>query len=297
MTSLAQSIRNGLLAVLLGCLAVPAMAEPEKPGSRTWIERPWEFRYVLIVKSPHDYLLTKKFSRDQIEKYQATREHDPDIAFPLSVSIPTDPEQDFAEDKAIGAILINFNEQGEVTSAYDWPHQLVGRLNRIRRLILASGDGPQDIQFRIGRWYTGRSDAEFDYVPAICSMVDMDERYKKGFAAKSYSVDGNFGCREWGYYLQNPQIPYIDVTSYGSDKSTYIRPVTGWGRFDVPPKPVIGKHGDVWVCLHECPNGEAPGIIPNIRLWAARNGWPEPRPPKRQPLFPDREFKPGQLLD
>jgi len=46
-----------------------------------------------------------------------------------------------------------------------------------------------------------------------------------------------------------------------------------------------------------CPNGEAPGIILNIRLWAARNGWPEPRPPKKQPMFPDREFKHGELLD
>lgn len=297
MTSLAQSMRNGLLAVLLGCLAVPAMAEPEKPGSRTWIERPWEFRYVLVIESPAHYERWHKLYEKELAGSDARNSINLESIFPLSVSIPTDPEQDFAEDKAIGAILINFNEQGEVTSAYDWPHKLVGRLNRIHRLILASGDGPQDIQFRIGRWYTGRSDAEFDYVPAICSMVDMDERYKKGFAAKSYSVDGNFGCREWGYYLQNPQIPYINVTSYGSDKSTYIRPVTGWGRFDVPPKPVIGKHGDVWVCLHECPNGETPGIIPNIRLWAARNGWPEPRPPKKQPMFPDREFKHGELLD
>lgn len=297
MKSDAKSLQRSLLALLLGCLAISSMAEPEKPGSRTWIERAWEFRYVLIVKSPHDYALSKKVGQELSEKYQAAYEHAPDIAFPLSISLSTDPEHYRGVDKAIGAILINFDENGKVISAYNWPHELHGRLNRIYRLILASGDSPQDIQFWLGKWYTGRSDTEIEYIPAICSMEDMDERYKEGFSAKSYSVDGNFGCREWGYYLQNPQIPYIDVTSYGSDNSTYIRPVTGWGRFDVPPKPVIGKHGDVWVCLHECPNGEAPGIIPNIRLWAARNGWPEPKPPKHQPMFTDRGTKRGESND
>lgn len=128
-------------------------------------------------------------------------------------------------------------------------------------------------------------------------MEDMDTRYKRGFSAKEYSVDGNFGCREWGYYLQNNEIPYIDVTSYGKDKTTYIRPVIGWGRFDVPPKPIIGKHGKVWVCLHECPDGDAPGIIPNIKVWAKKHGWPVPKQPVKQPMFPDSQFKPGELVD
>ena len=46
-----------------------------------------------------------------------------------------------------------------------------------------------------------------------------------------------------------------------------------------------------------CPNGEAPGIIPDIKLWAARNGWPVPKRPKKQPMFFDREYKPGEFID
>ncbi|MCE1239527.1 MAG: hypothetical protein LWW83_06380 [Azonexaceae bacterium] len=283
--------------LLLSCLATVVMAAPEKPGDKTWIDRPWEFRYVLLVESPHEYELGHDLAKKWIDEYRAENNQTLEAIFPLTTAILTGPEDHRGNDKAIGSVLISFNEQGEVLSHYDWPHKLHGRLNRIYSLVLASGDGPQDIQFRIGKWYTGRSDTEIEYVPAICTLADLDERYKKGFSAKSYSVDGNFGCREWGYYLQNPQIPYIDVTSYGSDKSTYIRPVIGWGRFDTPPKPVIGKHGSAWVCLHECPNSEAPGIIPDIKLWAARNGWPVPKPPKKQPMFPDRQYKRGELVD
>ncbi|WP_434516299.1 hypothetical protein AB6Q56_06615 [Dechloromonas sp. ARDL1] len=122
----------------------------------------------------------------------------------------------------------------------------------------------------------------------------------KGFKPSSLSTGGSFGCREWSYYLQSDKHPYIDVTSYGKDQFgpySYIRPILGWGRFDIPPKPVIGKHGKVWVCLHECPNGEAPGIIPDIKAWAKANNWPVPKPPKKQPMFPDREFKRGEFID
>lgn len=297
MKSLVNYFRNSLVAALLGGLALSAMAEQEKPGYRIWIERPWEFRYVLAIQSPDTYALRQRLGKKRLSDLRAGAVQAVEAIFPLTIDIVTDLEGYRGDDKAVGAVLIGFNEKGAVLSRYDWSHHLYGRLTRIRELVLTHGDGAQDLQFHLGYWYTGRSDEEFDYIPAICSLDDEDRRYKKGYFADSLDRVGNFGCREWGYYLQNPQIPYIDVTSYGSDKSTYIRPVTGWGRFDVPPKPVIGKHGDVWVCLHECPNGEEPGIIPNIKLWAARNGWPEPRAPKRQPMFPDREFKRGELLD
>ena len=41
----------------------------------------------------------------------------------------------------------------------------------------------------------------------------------KGRCQKGYTADigqGNFGCREWGYYLKSEQHPYIDITSYGN---------------------------------------------------------------------------------
>lgn len=292
-----------LLFTVLFCAASSvAYSENETPGSRTWIERAWEFRYVMRIESPDDYEGWRKLTLRQISENDTRYAVNLDAIFPLNTSIITDLDEDtYKDDRAIATVLITFNKQAEVTSSYNWPHKLTGRLSRINDLVLASGNGPQDILFDLGYWYTGRSDAEIEYIPAICSHTNRDDkRYKKGFSAKSYSKNGNFGCREWGYYLQSDKHPYIDVTSYGKDKYgpfSYIRPVIGWGRFDVPPKPVIGKHGKVWVCLHECPNGEAPGIIPDIKAWAKANNWPVPKPPKKQPMFPDREFKRGEFVD
>lgn len=291
-----------LFAVLLHSASSVAYSENETPASRTWIERPWEFRYVIKIESPYDYERRRKFGQSQLDKGDVNVTQDLEQIFPLNTSIITDLDEDaYKDDRAIATVLITFNKQAEVTSPYDWPYKLKGHLNRIRNLVLAPGNKPQDMQFDIGIWYTGRSDAEIEYIPAICSHTNGDdERYKKGFSAKSYSKNGNFGCREWGYYLQSDKHPYIDVTSYGKDKYgpfSYIRPVIGWGRFDTPPKPVIGKHGKTWVCLHECPNSEAPGIIPDITAWAKANNWPVPKPPKRQPMFPDREFKRGEFID
>lgn len=291
-----------LFAVLFCTASSVAYSENEAPASRTWIERPWEFRYVIKIESPYDYERWRKFGQKELEKSDVNVTQDLEPIFPLTTSILTDPEEGArGRDRAIGTVLVTFNQNAEVTSPYSWPHKLSGRLNRIRNLVLAPGNHPQDMQFLLGEWYTGRSDAEIAYIPAICSMTHGDdERYKKGFFAKSTYPDGNFGCREWGYYLQSDKHPYIDVTSYGKDQFgpfSYIRPVIGWGRFDVPPKPVIGKHGKVWVCLHECPNGEAPGIILDIKAWAKANGWPVPKPPKKQPMFPDRDFKRGEFID
>lgn len=286
------------IPLLLAYLSSSTMAASNEDPSRIWIGRPWEFRYIMRIESPHDYERWHEFGQKELNKHDVNAYQDLEPIFPLTASISTDLEEGALKgDRAIGAVLITFNEQAEVTSTYTWPHKLIGHLNRIRDLVLAPGNGPLDMQFLLGKWYTGRSDAEIEYIPAICSMEDMDERYKKGFSAKSYSTDGNFGCREWGYYLQNDKIPYIDITSYAKDKSTYIRPVIGWGRFDVPPKPVIGKHGKVWVCLHECPNSEAPGIIPDIAVWAKKHGWPLPKPPKKLPMFPDKEHKRGEFID
>lgn len=108
------------------------------------------------------------------------------------------------------------------------------------------------------------------------------------------------GCREWGYQMYDSARPYIDVTNYragAKPKDLYIRNFIGWGRFE-DRKPVIGMNEGHWYCLHDCPKGEAPGRIQNIRLWAARNGWAAPTPPKGLPRFKDstreRDFEEGE---
>jgi hypothetical protein len=88
--------------------------------------------------------------------------------------------------------------------------------------------------------------------------------------------------------------PYIDVTTYHDKegKKTHIGRFIGWMGFDDAPRPVIGKHGDYWLCLHECPDGEKPGVIVDIADWTGKRGWPLPRP---TPYFPDGSLKPTQM--
>ncbi|MEC5384231.1 hypothetical protein VVD49_00780 [Uliginosibacterium sp. H3] len=261
------------------------------------IERPIRFKH------------RKELSQETLSKADPSVAADIEAIMP-NVKIFEIPNEYYESDNKVATLLMTFNAEAEVTSLYDWPHKLFGRINRIRNIVLAPGNGPNDQQFRVGPWFTGRTADDSFYVPAICTGDDK-ERYSKGFVGNT--VTGNFGCREWAYYLMNADYPYIDVTSYiwGEDYSkkpnkrgkyplqreTFIRPVIGWGRFDVPPKPVIGRHGTNWVCLHECPNGDAPGIIPDIKAWATQNGWPAPKVPKKMPLFPDKPYKLGELVD
>ncbi len=85
--------------------------------------------------------------------------------------------------------------------------------------------------------------------------------------------------------------PYIDVTTYHdkAGKKTHIGRFIGWMGFEDAPRPVIGKHGDYWLCLHECPDGENPGVIADIVDWTNKRSWPLPKP---TPYFPDVKLKP-----
>lgn len=101
------------------------------------------------------------------------------------------------------------------------------------------------------------------------------------------------GLDESSQYKPNAQgfvQPYIDVTSYHdkAGKKGTIGHFIGWAGFDDPVRPVIGKFGDRWVCLHECPDGAAPGPIDDIAQWTGQRGWPLPKP---GPYFLDSKFK------
>ncbi|QDL52743.1 hypothetical protein [Rhodoferax aquaticus] len=101
------------------------------------------------------------------------------------------------------------------------------------------------------------------------------------------------GLDESSHYKPNAKgfvQPYIDVTSYHDKvgKKGTIGHFIGWAGFDDPVRPVIGKFGDRWVCLHECPDGAAPGPIEDIAQWTTRRGWPLPKP---GPYFVDSKFK------
>ena len=158
--------------------------------------------------------------------------------------------------------------------------------------------------YRLGNWFTGLGDISTHWAPGLCSNNDTPDPLSKtntgylyGPAYTAHEYAGTFGCREWAYQLYDPDRPYIDVTSYmpakvKSEYRTYIRDFIGWARFG-DKKPVIGRHGNDWYCLFDCPNDEPPGHIEDIKLWAAKNGWPAPKPPTRSPTFPDPPLRQG----
>jgi hypothetical protein len=217
---------------------------------------------------------------------------EPYAAIPLPV--PPTPRTD-----RLSVVAIHFDKQGMVTTEHAHGSPLRGRLDEVLRIVLSDGDASSSRQYRLGEWFLGLGDISTDWAPGLCGIHEMpspfsktDTRYLYGpkFEIDKYST--TFGCREWAYQLYDPDRPYIDVTSYipkSKDKEgpgAYIREFIGWARFD-DKKPVIGKHEKQWYCLHDCPGGEKPGPIADIRAWAAANGWSAPKPPTKAPTFPD----------
>lgn len=104
------------------------------------------------------------------------------------------------------------------------------------------------------------------------------------------------GLDESSHYKPNAKgfvQPYIDVTTYHDKlgKKTHIGRFIGWMGFEDAPRPVIGKHGSYWLCLHECPDDEKPGVIADIADWTGKRGWPMP---KLRPYFPDSKLIPSR---
>ena len=187
----------------------------------------------------------------------------------------------------VGLVLLTFDNAGQVITPYRHSVRLSGKLDEIGSLVLLAnvwGDQlNRPFYFADWRYVPGA-----DYIsPAVCAGHD-DARYRPQWQAV-VNYMGNFGCREWTAQLYDKERPYIDVTSY-EGRDMYIAPHVGWSRFEDPPKPVIGRHGRVWLCLHECPAGEQPGIIPDIKKWAAKHGFPLPKRPARQPEFPNSNW-------
>jgi hypothetical protein len=272
------------------------MAAMAKDGANTWLGRPWEYSYFIKVDSARGLEIERKIGKAKLAKANPESVQLPASVFNWQAFPPNGEAQQVDLSRvAVAVMQIQFDKQGRVLTPYQWKSGLAGHINRINEVVLALGDHDGELQFGLGNWYTGSSSDEAIYVPAICTLFDLNERYKKSFDINS-SVNGNFGCREWGFYLQSPDHPYIDVTSY-QKQGMSIRPFIGWGRFDIQPKPVIGKMGDTWLCLHDCPDKELPGVIADIRAWTAKHGWPMPQRPKKMPIFPDHQRKAGGFVD
>ena len=102
--------------------------------------------------------------------------------------IRTSPNDDDF-DRSIAKLVIEFDESGNIKTPHTGPQGLAGHLNRLYSIVLAAGSTENDWEFLLGYWYTGRSDDDLVFAPAICSYEDMGHsstskgRYQKGYEA------------------------------------------------------------------------------------------------------------------
>lgn len=296
----------GLVSIACQAQQAPAVStqqqETRKPATHDWLERSWEWRYILFVSDGWSSEVRvaqrsrEKEDRDPHELRSLARAFNPTVLIPAPVSSPLD--------ESLAVVAVEFDKQGFVTTAHTDGSRLRGRINRIQSVLLSAGDDATNHRYHLGFWFTGLGDVSTHWAPAICvsnqkpdAAQVRSDGYLYGRLFKPNSQSTTFGCREWAYQLYDPDRPYIDVTSYVPKDAdypdgSYIREFIGWARFD-DRKPVIGKDGKTWVCLHDCPNGDKPGVIPDITAWAKRSGWAVPTPPSRMPMFPDPPGKTG----
>lgn len=303
-------IRRSLASGVLACTLLPALPFPNpqyRPPSPEALGRPWDIRYVLVFLSDESW--ASNLNSNPKSNQRRNRDN-----LPLLWEHLAKPHNEFnwinrpERDHGAKLLLLRFASSGDLMPSSSWLNGR-GYFHRLSYIVFESEkidgvEGEANQLYFIGNWFTGLGDISTHWAPAICDYDDTPHPFSKDSPSYRYGpkysgheYQGTFGCREWAYQLYDPGRPYIDVTSYmprhvESDYRTYIRDFIGWARFG-DKKPVIGRHGDDWYCLFDCPNDEPPGHIPDIKLWAAKNGWPAPKPPTRSPTFPDPPLKQG----
>lgn len=299
-----------LAALLFAFLFVPSASalDPtsnqniEKPGRLSWIERPWGMRYFMYLDTGGAWVYTKKKAIERNSKADQKYPSWEEFFSPKSLIAIKSPDAFGHSNLAV--VIIEFDQEGRVTTPHSHKGPLRGRLSQMRRLGMSEGDATSDRFFDMAHWFLGLGDASTHWAPAFCNgnqqpdaaMVRSD-LYLYGKLFKPNDLDPLFGCREWAYQLYDNERPYIDVTSYeptskGQPPKPYIREFIGWARFG-DNKPVIGQHEGDWYCLHDCPGGDKPGKIQDIKKWAARFDWGPPIAPTRVPTFPDPPAESG----
>lgn len=268
-----------------------------------WLDRPWELRYFFYVT--HNWA-----SKQQVaQRFDRRPKADPLDRRWETIATPTRffsaQSSDAKAGEGLSVVIIEFEPDGTVKSEHTFGAPLRGRLDRLLYVTLSAGDFATQPRFDLGEWFMGLGDVSTHWAPGLCGTKNMPSPFSQTDTGYLYGPQfmmgparPAFGCREWAYQLNEPRRPYIDITSYIPKKldpdgpGTYIRDMIGWSDF-TNHKPIIGKHENDWYCLHECPDGEAPGVIPDIKSWASKRGWSTPRPPTRVPTFPDPPAKSG----
>jgi hypothetical protein len=275
-------------------------------GSRRieWLGRPWELQYVLYVTDRWT-LESDVVQKRALKAGTGRLDRAWEEVFTPSVAIPL-PEKWVAFDDRISVLLIEFDRDGKVKTPNSYGAQLYGRLDRLMYVTLSPGDYSKQPRFDLGEWFMGLGDVSTHWAPGLCDVHTMPNPFAKTDTGYLYGPvftpslgSSNFGCREWAYQLGDPNRPYIDITSYFAKKEdpdgsgTHVYQTMGWSRFNDERKPVIGKNEEDWYCFHDCPGGDKPGFIPDIKAWAKKHRWPVPKRPTRIPVFPDPPAKQG----
>jgi hypothetical protein len=281
-------MRHPVFAVIstilgLSALTTPALGAPSR--ARTWIDRPWEIRYVLFA----DEVRRRQSKNTVAREFNAEQDAPGKEGIYLSAAALFKPTATIAAPgrESISVVLLAFDRAGHIVNHKGALGKMSAKRNMLDVLVLIYDDAPGARPYDLADWAQGIP-GDVTFSPAVCSSSYDMRRYQPGWDIEHFA--GNFGCREWTAQLYAREQPYIDVTSY-SPRGAFIGELIGWSRFEDPPKPVIGKHGATWLCLHECPSGEKPGVIPDIRAWTAKHGYPMPERPRKQPLYPNADYK------
>lgn len=273
-----------VVSALLTPLVLSVPAAYATPASQTWLEHPWEIRYVLFA----DDAGTRQAKSAAARMFNAEQKSLGKKRIHLSAAALFEPVVTLTVPggEKIAVVLLAFNRAGRIVNQQGALGRMSAKRNLLDTLVLIDDETAGAKPYYFADWSQGIP-GDVTFSPAVCNSHDI-RRYKAGWNTLSYT--GNFGCREWTAQLYARDQPYIDVTSW-SPRGTFIGELVGWSRFEDPPKPVIGRHGKTWLCLHECPAGEQPGVIPDIKKWTAKHGYPMPQRPRKQPLYPNADYK------
>jgi hypothetical protein len=280
-SQLAKTLAFGLLV----CAASGGASADESIAYQFSI-RPWPIRYFLYVADDN---LIRAMSSSVAQTNSRVQSGERNAIYQnFEEYFPPGRVIEASGDK-LGIVLLSFSNDGALLSPSFNRITFTAAQTGINTLVLIkNGIGDKNHKpYRFAKWW--ELPGHHIMSPAVCDgteryRYDTDDPHNKEYV-------GGFGCREWSAQMQDDDRPYIDVTSYYENDYHVIDSFIGWSAFGRKEKPVIGKHFNTWICLHECPNGEAPGVIRNIEAWSERHGLPLPKPPARQPEFPNSMFQ------
>jgi hypothetical protein len=281
-----------LIATFAFCLiAAPPTAAYAAGGAQEsaayrFSGRPWPIRYFLYVNDAD--LMIRFNSKTAETNLQIEKGKDNALYRNYEELFPPERILHTPSGK-LGIVLLTFSRNGTLLTPASSTSRYRAAKTEIEALVLLkNGTGDANNKpYQFAWWWELPGDHLMS--PAVCDAVDQIRYTTNNPKERGYI--GGFGCREWSAQLHNDQQPYIDVTSYYEAGYHVVSGLVGWSGFENKPKPVIGKHMSTWICLHECPAGEEPGIIQNIQAWTRKHGFPPPKPPARQPEYPNSMFR------